>query len=39
MTKEIVEFDGNNHPIRHYKLMEELPFVEWRDATYVYQKP
>ena len=23
-------------PVKHYPLLCEQPFVEWRDATYVY---
>lgn len=34
--REVVEFDENGLPLRHYPLSEELPFVEWEDKTFTW---
>lgn len=36
LHREVVEFAHDGHPVKHYPLLGEQPFVEWRDATYVY---
>lgn len=36
LRREVVEFAHDGHPVKHYPLLGEQPFVEWRDATYVY---
>lgn len=36
LKHEIVEFDDDGTPLRHFPLREELPFVEWHDETYLF---
>lgn len=36
LRNEVVVLDAEGYPISHFPLISELPFVEWRDATYVY---
>ena len=36
LHREVVEFAHDGCPVKHYPLLCEQPFVEWRDATYVY---
>lgn len=32
--REVVVFDANGHPLRHFPLTCELPFVDWYDSEY-----
>lgn len=36
LLREIVAFDPNGKPAAHFPLQEEIPFVEWKDATFVW---
>lgn len=37
LKREVVVFSPNGQPLSHFPLTEELPFVEWRDETYVFK--
>lgn len=34
LNRQVVEFDSEGTPLRHYPLQVEEPFVEWRKTTY-----
>ncbi len=36
LHREIVTFDNEGRPISHKPLNGELPFVEWRDETFIW---
>ena len=36
LEREVVVFDREGHPVSHYPLTREEPFVEWRKETFVY---
>ncbi|MDD7080339.1 MAG: hypothetical protein PUI06_06295 [Prevotella sp.] len=35
LHREVIVFDECGNVLRHFPLTEELPFVEWRDETYI----
>lgn len=35
LHREVIEFDDEGNVVQHFPLTEELPFVEWRDETYI----
>ncbi len=37
LRREVVVFDAEGQPKAHFPLTHELPFVEWRDETYIYK--
>ncbi len=37
LRREVVVFGEDGRPVGHFPLDGELPFVEWRDETYIYQ--
>lgn len=35
LKREVIVFSPDGTPLAHFPLTAELPFVEWRDETFV----
>lgn len=37
-SREVVVFDKNGKPIKHFPLQEEIAFTEWHNITFYWQQ-